>query len=86
MPLTNSKDKKETHHICGGFLLFKKVISDITLMHYSFSISFTTFNIGVISNDKINADSKIRKIFVPSKNIKLTTYPKRQNTIKKQIK
>ena len=21
--------------ICGGFLLFKKVISDITLMHYS---------------------------------------------------
>lgn len=55
-------------------------------MHYSFSISFTTFNIGVISNDKINADSKIRKIFVPSKNIKLTTYPKRQNTVKKQIK
>ncbi|PTE49797.1 hypothetical protein BUY64_11950 [Staphylococcus epidermidis] len=56
------------------------------MCYSSFSISFTTFNIGVISNDKINADSKIRKIFVPSKNIKLTTYPKRQNIIKKQIK
>ena len=35
MPLTNSKDKKETNHKCGWFLLFKKAISDITLMHYS---------------------------------------------------
>jgi len=56
------------------------------MCYSSFPIFFTTFNIDVISNDKINADSKIRKIFVPSKNIKLTTYPKRQNTIKKQIK
>ena len=56
------------------------------MCYSSFSISFTIFNIGVISNDKINAVSKIRKIVVPSKNIKLTTYPKRQNTIKKQIK
>lgn len=35
MTLTNSKDKKETNHICGWLLLFKKVIDDITLMHYS---------------------------------------------------
>ena len=56
------------------------------MRYSSFSISFTTFNIGMISNDKINADSKIRKIFISLKNIKSITYPKRQNTIKKQIK
>ena len=56
------------------------------ICYSSFSISFTTFNIGMISNDKINADSKIRKIFISLKNIKSITYPKRLNTIKKQIK
>ncbi len=56
------------------------------MCYSSFSISFTTFNIGMISNDKINADSKIRKIFISLKNIKSITYPKRKNTIKKQIK
>ncbi len=66
--------------------MFNKFSLHNRMYYSSFSISFTTFNIGVISNDKINADSKIRKIFVPSKNIKLITYPKRQNTIKKQIK
>jgi len=40
----------------------------------------------MISNDKIKADSKIRKIFISLKNIKSITYPKRQNIIKRQIK
>jgi hypothetical protein len=52
------------------------------MLFFIFHISFTTFNIGMISNDKINADSKIRKIFISFKNIKSITYPKRQNTIK----
>ncbi len=30
----------------------------------------------MISNDKIKADSKIRKIFISLKNIKSITYPK----------
>ncbi|NAM87265.1 hypothetical protein EX261_12800, partial [Staphylococcus epidermidis] len=47
---------------------------------------FTIFNIGMISNDKIKADSKIRKIFISLKNIKSITYPKIQNMIKRQIK
>ena len=40
----------------------------------------------MISNDKIKADSKIRKIFISLKNIKSITYPKIQNMIKRQIK
>ncbi|ARG65406.1 hypothetical protein EII36_11725 [Staphylococcus epidermidis] len=54
--------------------------------YFSISISFTIFNIGMISNDKIKADSKIRKIFISLKNIKSITYPKIQNMIKRQIK
>ncbi|MBM0761078.1 hypothetical protein D0395_10675 [Staphylococcus epidermidis] len=56
------------------------------MCYSSFSISFTIFNIGVISNDKIKADSKIRKIFISLKNIKSITYPKKQSMIKRQIK
>ncbi|MBM0773077.1 hypothetical protein D0394_12370 [Staphylococcus epidermidis] len=57
-----------------------------SVFYSSFFISFTTFNIGMISNDKIKADSKIRKIFISLKNIKSITYPKKQSMIKRQIK
>ncbi|AXE42662.1 hypothetical protein EX251_11585 [Staphylococcus epidermidis] len=60
--------------------------NSIYQFYFSISISFTIFNIGMISNDKIKADSKIRKIFISLKNIKSITYPKIQNMIKRQIK